>query len=81
MSDGDLVRLLLVVADSLERQNQAGSAGLLRRAARRIAADEASEGCERCGAPLQRRPTGRPRRFCSERCRRRKGAGKLKVVA
>jgi hypothetical protein len=26
-------------------------------------------GCENCGATLPERPTGRPRRFCSDNCR------------
>jgi hypothetical protein len=25
--------------------------------------------CERCGAPIGQRATGRPRRFCSDACR------------
>jgi hypothetical protein len=81
VNDADLVRLLSLIADSLERQNQAASGGLVRQAARRIATEESSEGCERCGKPLVQPVTGRPRRFCSERCRRTKRAGKPTVAA
>jgi hypothetical protein len=81
VNDADLVALLLVVADSLERQKQGGSAGVLRTAARRIATGEQSDGCERCGKPLEQKPTGRPRRFCSEPCRRRKRVGIAKMAA
>lgn len=77
MNDADLARFLSLIADSLEGQNQATSGGILRQAARRIV--ELTEivgevgGCERCGIPLKRKSTGRPRRFCSERCRKRAG--------
>ncbi len=30
---------------------------------------EVEHGCENCGADLPERPTGRPRRFCSDNCR------------
>jgi hypothetical protein len=30
---------------------------------------ELETGCEVCGATLPERPTGRPRRFCSDSCR------------
>jgi hypothetical protein len=54
------------------------TAGAIRVAARRISELEATatlpDACERCGARLDQKPRGRPRRFCSERCRR-KSAG------
>ena len=36
-------------------------------------ADDSRGVCLRCGEPLLRRRTGRPRRWCSERCRRLAG--------
>jgi hypothetical protein len=47
--------------------------GLLRRAAR-LLLDVPGEttGCAGCGAHVEQPPTGRPRRWCSERCRRRR---------
>lgn len=36
-----------------------------------IAGPWAAGGCERCGIPFQRGDRGKPKRFCSERCRRR----------
>jgi len=81
LSNADLARLLVVFADSIEASGTR-SVGFLREAARRIATGEAQGGgCERCGAPIEQKPTGRPRRFCSERCRRRKDAGKSIVAA
>ena len=81
LSDRDLARLLVVFADSIEASGTR-SVGFLREAARRIATGEAQDGgCERCGEPLEQKSTGRPRRFCSERCRRRKDAGKSIVAA
>lgn len=29
----------------------------------------ATNNCERCGAPIQQRATGRPRRYCGQACR------------
>jgi hypothetical protein len=76
MNDDDLVPLLLLAADSIERQQQTATAGIMRRAARKLAellVDEPStDRCERCGKPLEQKPTGRRRRFCSERCRRQR---------
>jgi predicted metalloprotease len=81
VNDADLAALVLVIADSIERQDQAESAGVLRQAARRIVTGEGSaEGCERCGSPIERKATGRPRRYCSERCRRKR-AGNASLVA
>ena len=66
--------MLAFVADSLERQGQFASASLVRWAHRRIVLGEPpTAGCERCGEPLDQKPTGRPRRWCSERCRKRTG--------
>jgi hypothetical protein len=67
----DLPRLVLAVADSLARQSQTASAGVLRVAARRLAelADPAPGTCEGCGAPLIQPVRGRPRRWCGRgRC-------------
>ena len=71
-ADRQLVRDLLEVADTLERRAFLG-VGLLRRAARRLtelAAGAPGEAdCPRCGGPIVQRRLGRPRRFCSDRCR------------
>ncbi len=82
MNDGDRLRLLSFLADSLERQAQPESAMLVRWAHRRIVEGPTFEGgCEACGAPLEQRGTGRPRQFCSNRCRRWKYGGKPTVVS
>jgi hypothetical protein len=72
----DLVQVLLFIADDLEERGYAFS-GAVRQGARRVAELEATMSVdapntsERCGKPLERRPTGRPRKWCSERCRRK----------
>lgn len=78
LNDADLAALLCVVAGSLERQGQPSSGGVLRNAARRLLELSAStpspvraDGCAGCGAALVQQATGRRRRWCSERCRKR----------
>jgi hypothetical protein len=70
-----LAGILLWVAQDLEERHAYQYAGAVRQGARRIAELEATEPgpneCERCGARLDQKPLGRPRRFCSERCRKR----------
>jgi predicted nucleic acid-binding Zn ribbon protein len=74
----DFVATLLWVASDLDRRSYP-FAGAIRQGACRISELEAiapaPDACERCGAPIDRKPRGRPRRFCSERCRRRKTVG------
>jgi hypothetical protein len=83
MATTDLVSALLFVAEDLESRLYPYSGDAVRRGAVRIAELEAAAptpgGCSRCGAPLDQKPRGRPRRYCSERCRRRKVAGNVKV--
>jgi hypothetical protein len=80
MNDADLARVLVLVADHLERTSASEMSGIVRQAARRIVEGRTLEsGCEGCGADLEQKPVGRRRRFCSERCRKR--AGNLRVVS
>jgi hypothetical protein len=78
MATTEFVSVLLFVAQDLEERHAYQYAGAIRVAARRISELEATatlpDACERCGARLDQKPRGRPRRFCSERCRR-KSAG------
>jgi hypothetical protein len=83
MTDDDLVRLLLDSADSAENKSATTSAGIVRIGARRIVelSDEnevlrervqaitTPDGCARCGGPIVQSGIGRPKRWCSERCR------------
>jgi hypothetical protein len=78
----DLVAALLFVAEDLDARHYP-FAGAVRQGARRITELEAigsavgpvkfsapgPNACERCGAPLEQRSTGRPRKWCSESCR------------
>jgi predicted nucleic acid-binding Zn ribbon protein len=72
----DLATVLVFVASDLDARGYV-YAGALRQAARRLRELEAvmnartSGRCERCGAPLKQRPTGRPRKWCSKACRRK----------
>jgi hypothetical protein len=69
----DLVAALLFVAEDLDRRSYA-FAGAVRQGARRITeleTDVVDNACERCGAPLNQPWTGRPRKWCSESCRRK----------
>lgn len=79
--DRDLVRLLLGLADHMDDGLPVrGFSGLPRRAARRIVelspasvdrqTDRRST-CAACGEALTQAHTGRPREFCSTRCRNR----------
>jgi hypothetical protein len=69
-----LAEALLWVASDLDRRSYP-FAGAIRQGARRISELEArapaNDGCKRCGKPLDQKPTGRPRQWCSERCRRK----------
>lgn len=66
---GDLARLGLVVAASIEAQGAAASAGIVRQMARRLVeleqmAGSTESGCAGCGAPLSQVAMGRPRKWC-----------------
>ena len=77
MATTDLVSVLLWVAQDLEERHGYQYAGAIRRGAARLQAIEATaidrdpNSCARCGAPLKQRSTGRPRKWCSESCRRK----------
>jgi hypothetical protein len=76
MNNADLSFLLLGIADSLERQVQGASAGVLRQAARRLAelhVDEPGvDRCAGCGNAIVQPRTGRRRRWCGRgRCESR----------
>ena len=76
----ELARLLLVIADTIDQPGSTFVAGVLRRAARAVAHLPAPAGpdqCQGCGAPLTQPATGRRRRWCSDRCRKRSGNGSL----
>jgi hypothetical protein len=75
MNDPD-IRLLLLIADSLDRQQQTGSAGVIRRAARRLAELQTdapdTDVCAGCGSEIVQPRTGRRRRWCGRgRCESR----------
>ena len=73
----NVVRVLLYVAEDLERK-QYGMAGVLRQLAREVATMETVDadcGACSCGAPLVQNRTGRPRKFCTS-CSPRKSRGK-----
>ncbi len=81
-STGDLVRLLLAIADSIEQRDATASAGICRVAAARLVALEsqsrvgrAREGssCPWCGRAVEQPSTGRKRVYCSASCRRAAG--------
>lgn len=77
MTDADLCRLLVVVADSLERDGLPNFAGAVRQGARRIAELPVEaigpDRCPGCDAPILQPQTGRPRRWCGRgRCEARK---------
>ncbi|MCD7097178.1 DNA gyrase inhibitor YacG [Stenotrophomonas sp. MMGLT7] len=40
-------------------------------AARQLELGQASPRCEVCGVPVSIKPTGRPRQYCSNRCRQK----------
>jgi hypothetical protein len=67
----DIARQLGFVAADLDRRHYP-YAGVLRQAARvLLGVDQDTSGCRGCGRPLDQPPTGRRRRWCGERCRRR----------
>jgi hypothetical protein len=72
----DLVQVLLFIASDLDARSYAYS-GAIRRAAALLqqlqaaTAIGAPDTCARCGRPLEQRPTGRPRKWCNDRCRRK----------
>jgi len=73
-ADAELVRLLLVVANALERDGLLSFPGLIRQAARRIAelqvVESGPDRCPGCGDPIVQPRTGRPRRWCGDgRCK------------
>jgi hypothetical protein len=78
----DLAGVLLYIANDLEARLYPYS-GAIRRGAARIKELEATaptvDTCSRCGKPIDQKPLGRPRRFCSESCRRRKRVGNATV--
>lgn len=76
----ELARLLLLLADTIDAPGAAVTAGVLRRAARAVAelpAPPDPDRCRGCGTPLTQPATGRRRRWCSDRCRKRAGNGRL----
>lgn len=76
-----LAEVLLWVAQDLEERHAYQYAGAIRVAARQLTELEkcapARGACEQCGARLDQKPLGRPRRFCSDRCRKRAGNATL----
>lgn len=73
-----LVRLGLILATDLERGGTPGASGLIRMMCRELAADrptidgdEANDVCPVCGDVIVQSSTGRPRMYCSPRCRER----------
>lgn len=72
----NMARLTSVIADDLERRRYQGAPGV-RRAARMLmelaplAAATGTPRCDGCGAELVQTGRGRPRKWCSESCRRR----------
>lgn len=79
--DRSLVKLALAAADLDDRLGAPARAGLLRQLARRVAELAAAlgtlaeglppsgEACLNCRNPIEQKATGRPRKWCSERCR------------
>lgn len=77
LTDRELGRLLLALADRLgSRPGADGTAALLREAGRRLQRPagpppEEPGRCAGCGQALRRSGPGRPRRWCGEACRSR----------
>lgn len=73
MTPRDIARDLLTLAEVLDRRGFLMS-GICRQAARVLAAlptpDERA--CPTCGCAVTQRARGRPRVYCTDRCRRRK---------
>ena len=82
----DVAHDLLVLAEILDQRGVLMS-GVCRRGARALiemstkVGDVDERDCPTCGAEITRLPRGRPKIFCSDRCRRRKNAGNAKVGA
>jgi len=76
-----LAEILAWVAQDLEERHAYQYAGAIRVAARRLIELEkvapTPNTCEQCGARFDQKSLGRPRRFCSERCRKRAGNSSL----
>ena len=68
MDDLTLARVLGVLASDLEARGFPYS-GPLRIAARRLF-DLETDRCNICAGPIEQAATGRPRKYCSKRCRR-----------
>jgi hypothetical protein len=84
VTDAELCRLLVVVADSLERDGRLSFPGLIRQAARRIAelqvVESGPDHCPGCGELIVQPPTGRPRQWCGRgRCEGRKTPENVRV--
>lgn len=73
MTDDDLAALALALADRLDAKGGPASAGLVRQLVQRLSERDRTPGggCEECGASVTQPATGRPARFCSDRCRYR----------
>jgi endogenous inhibitor of DNA gyrase (YacG/DUF329 family) len=82
MATTDLVSVLLWVAQDLEERHGYQYSGAVRMAARKIRELETTapgpDACERCGTPIDQKPLGRRRRYCTERCRKRAGNANLR---
>ena len=63
-------RLLVQAAADLDRRGLY-HAGIMRQAARLLleVPEQSAGSCAGCGAPVTQAATGRPRKWCSERCR------------
>jgi hypothetical protein len=73
MSDDERVafsKLLSRIAADLERRGYPGAGAIRRAAIGVVVADAPPDRCV-CGRALVHPPTGRRRKWCSERCRRR----------
>lgn len=68
MNDRDLAALGLAVARVIELRGGIEAAGIMRQMAKRLV-QISDDACERCGSPIERKPNGRPAKFCSSRCR------------
>jgi len=82
----DVARDLLLLAEVLDQRGSL-MAGVCRRGARLIVelatkvGDVDERACPTCGGAVTRVPRGRPRVYCSDRCRRRKYGGNATVNA
>ena len=82
----DVAHDLLVLAEVLDRRGVL-MAGVCRRGARALVEMSAMVGdvderaCPACGGEVTQLPRGRPKIFCSDRCRRRKSGANATVGA